>query len=149
MNIWERFDAMATSAEVKEARENIFEKIPAGRYTAEVISIEPAESRDGNPMVRYKFRDVNTNKLIRTASCLSTTARPDLTPVNIARELAFIESLTGVTLEFTSMGQLCEDIRNLTVGNTVTLEVTYKNENAKYPDFAVIPTVNDEALPFN
>ena len=62
-NIFDAFDAKVNLAEIekqkKEAAENTFEKVPAGRYTAKIENMELGLTKDKRPMFKVQMRLVD------------------------------------------------------------------------------------------
>lgn len=134
MGIWENFEGMVTAEEVTEAKENTFAKFASGNYNCEIISIECGVTTQNQPIVKFKFKEVDSNRLLGTNLFLTNQNYPERTPTEIVKCLNFIKSVTGEELTFTSFGKFEADVLALPMGKLSVLEVKYRNETAKYPD---------------
>lgn len=144
-NIWARFDGMASDTEVEEASKNLFVKPAEGKHNVEVMSIEPAETQQGTPIVKFKFRDTENNGLFMHSMFLTNANYPERTPEAIAQVLRFVKELTGTEIKFSSFSKMCDELTELDItGLEKELNVHYKDENAKYPMITVV----GDALPF-
>lgn len=134
MGIWENFEGMVSAEEIKEARESVFENPTAGRYPVEVMSIVCSTTQTGIPCVKFKLKNELTGKLVGMTKTLFSTTNPEYTPKNIANALIAIEDFTDTEVVFTNLAKLEKDIALLPMGKKCNIDVTYRNEDSKYPD---------------
>lgn len=158
-NIWERFESIATPDEVVEAKTQ-FAPIETGSYKMTLEEIAPAESKDGLPMVKGKFRIADSNRVVFYNQNLQNLNYPNMTAVNIAEAVTFISGIVNEEVEFTGLSAFADLISGIQVGGMYNVEVNYgKNDyDKKFPklkilgivdeDFMNIPDGIEEELPF-
>ena len=99
-NLWERFENIATTEEVESAKAE-FTPMAEGRYKVRLEEIEAGESKSGLPMLKGKFRVIESNRVIFYNQVLQNLSYPFITAKNIASATIFINGLTHEALEFT------------------------------------------------
>jgi hypothetical protein len=147
-NIWDRFENIASADEVTEAKKK-YEPVDAGEYDAVLEKIEPAESQNGQPMIKGQFRTVEGNRTLFYNQNLQNINYPDMTAVNIAEAVKFISAITGEDVEFTGMGAFATLISEIPCGQVYRIKVSYgkKDTTCKYAKLTCIGKVDD--LPFD
>lgn len=151
-SLWERFEGIASAEEVAEAK-NTFEPIKAGDYTVTLEELAPAESKDGLPMLKGKFR-TEENRIIFFNQNIQNLNYPNMTAVNIAEAVAFIGSIMGKEITFTGLSALAKLVETIKLGGKYIVKVSYavKDTENKFPKVKVVGTavevMNNDALPF-
>lgn len=145
-NVWERFDGIASAEEVTEAKTQ-FAPIDAGDYEMVLEELKPAESADGLPMIKGKFRTVEGNKVVFYNQMLQNLNYPNMTAVNIAEAVTFVGGLIGEDIEFTGLTKFAETVESVTVGETYTINVSYGKKDTE-KKFAKLKFVKTIELPF-
>lgn len=163
-NVWERFESIATVDEVQVAKEKSnYSPIEPGTYKAVLEELTPAESKDGLPMLKGKFR-LENNRVLFYNQMLQNLNYPDMTAVNIADAVAFISRLTGEEIDFNGLGKLAELVTDIgsvgtevsVIGRNYNIKVSYgkKDVEQKFAKINVIgevsevETLTDEDIPF-
>lgn len=172
-SLWDRFDTIASAEEVIEAKK-AFEPTPAGEYDCVLESIEPAESKEGLPMLKAKFCTIEGNKLLFYNQMLQNLNYPNMTAVNIADAVNFVSGLIGEEVAFKGLTSFAKTVigMNDIVGentdgtpilrlkqqfNSVVykLKVEYgkKDLECKFPKLKFVSKITDsepsEPLPFD
>lgn len=146
-NLWERFESIATAEEVENAKPQ-YTPIEAGNYFAVLESIQPAESQNGMPMLKGKFRTVEGNRVIFYNQMLQNLNSPDMTAVNIAEAVAFVGALLDEEVTFKGMGKFAEVVESVPTGGLYTIKISYgkKDLEMKYPKIKIVNKL--EEVPF-
>lgn len=168
-SVWERFNNIASSEEVKEAMEKKKEFAPleAGEYECVLEEMTPALNKTGLPMLKGKFR-TKENRVIFYNQMLQNLNYPEMTAVNIADAIDFVGGLTGEELSIEELGGISgfENYisEKVIFGSVYKVRVSYgkKDVEKQFPklaiirdisdneDFVNIPdNVEDDGLPFN
>lgn len=157
-NLWERFDSIATPDEVNDAKAQ-FAPIEEGVYRAILEEIQPAESKNGLPMLKGKFKMVDGGRFLFYNQNLQNMQYPNLTAVNIAEAIVFISALMGEEVEFTGLRDLGDTVLSIPTGEEYSVKVTYgkKDTDRKFPKLEIIEetgifedveVLTDEEIPF-
>ena len=148
-NIWERFENIASVDEVQTAKVQ-FSPIEAGDYKAVLESIEPAESKDGLPMIKGKFRLVDNNRVVFYNQMLQNLNYPNMTAQNIAEAITFVGGLLGQDVDFEGLGHLANLITTIPIGGEYMMNVSYgkKDFEMKFPKLKVVEMLVDGDQPF-
>jgi len=143
-NIWERFDGMVKPEEVAEAKAQ-FGTLDAGDYTMKLESLEPAENKDGLPMLKGSFRIPATNKLAFYNQNLQNMNFPQMTAVNIAEAVNFVGDLMGEEIEFTTLSDLADKASSIPLGSEYQMRISYnaKDVDQKFSKFKVLKPLED------
>lgn len=161
MSVWEKFENIISIEEFQEVASKKYEKPTAGHHNVELLAIETTETADGYPLVKFKFKDIDDMQFISCSMFLVNKFNPDKTADNIDDVIKRVRKL-GNDIDFAGMVKLDEDISKTEVGGHYVINIRYRNENSKYPEFDVInripddinetfettETVEDEDLPF-
>jgi len=144
-NMWERFNDIANTDEIAEARAQ-FVPIEAGTYEMKLESIKADENKDGLPMIKGRFI-TDTNKIVFYNQMLQNINYPEMTPRNIASAIEFIGGLIGEEITFTTLGEFGDIVNGVKLGGMHTIKVTFgkKDTECKFP----ILTVSKDDVPFN
>ena len=151
-SIWERFNDIANTEEVAEARAQ-FVPITEGTYEMKLEEIKADENKDGLPMIKGRFR-TDTNKVVFYNQQLQNMNYPEMTAKNVASAVEFISALLGTDVEYTNLGELGDIIDDIPVGTMHTIKVTFgkKDTEKKYPILTCVKQYNltsdDSDLPF-
>jgi len=147
-SIWERFDTIVTPEEVVEAKVQ-FAPIPAGKYLMRLEEITPAESKDGLPMLKGKFRIVATNRIVFYNQMLQNLNYPDMTKFNISEAVTFVEGLIKEEIDYVGLSQLEEIVKSIPLGEEYMIEVSYgkKDLEMKFPKLKIIPEAENYDIP--
>lgn len=147
-NVWDRFEGIASTEEVNEAKKK-FTPIDAGVYDMALEEITPAESKEGLPMVKGKFRTVEGNKVVFYNQMLQNLNYPNMTSANIAEAVSFVSGLLGEEIEFTGLGALAKTIETIPTGGIYSIKVSYgqKDIEMKYPRLKVMGKVDGDLVP--
>lgn len=122
-NIWERFDSIASSEEVKDATvkakesEHNFKPLEAGKYNVTLESIEAGETQQGTPMMKTKLRTIEGNRVIFFNSFLQSVSNPEWTASNIANAMLFVTGVRQDDSEFTTLGAFATLLDGMTAKN--------------------------------
>lgn len=143
-NIWERFNNIVTVEEVNEVQKNNFDKPTAGEHVVNLINIEPSETSNGSPTVRFIFEDVTNGSKYLHTMFLQNVNYPDGTARAINDVLKFVRIMTGTELKFTSMEKLCDDLNAVKYDGKIKIFVSYPKEDSKYPKIAILERIKDE-----
>ena len=151
-NLWARFDNIASTAEVADARAQ-FIPIAIGTYEMKLEALEAGEDTNGMPMVKGRFR-TDTNKVVFYNQNLQNVNYPDMTAGNIAKAVEFVSGLLNKEVEFTTLGAFADTIATVPLDTMHTIKVTFgkKDVDCKFPVLTVIkPVVNmdDMTTPFD
>ena len=115
--------------------------------------LEPSESEKHIPMLKSRFRMKSNNRIVFYNLMLQNISKPEMTAVNIAEAVNFINSLTGEDYSFTNLGEFAQYISTLmVVGREYTIQISYgaKDVDQKFPKVKVLPTIpEDSAMPFD
>jgi hypothetical protein len=146
-SVWDRFDSIASTEEVSEAKAR-FESPEAGNYEAVLEKLEPAESKDGLPMLKGSFRAVEGGKLLFYNQMLQNLNYPALTASNIADAVTFVGALLQEDIAYEGMAKFAEQVASVKTGGVYTINISYgkKDLENKFPKFKVIDC--KEAVPF-
>lgn len=141
-NLWDRFDGIASADEVSEAKANIgsYEPIEAGDYIVTLEELVPAESKDGLPMLKGKFRTEESNRVIFYNQMLQNLNYPNMTAVNIAEAVNFVGAILEEEIEFKGLSALAELVGTIPMGGSYIIKVSYakKDTDMKYPKIKVL-----------
>lgn len=154
-NIWERFNNIASTDEVIEAK-NQYKPFEEGTYKFTLEEIRPDVNRNGLPVLKARFRRVEDNKPLYINQILQNLSYPQMTAKNIADAIALIEGLTGEEIEYTGLADLANKVSEIVLGEEYEITITYakKDTEKKFPKIAEIRKVNygegatDSELPF-
>lgn len=140
MGLWDRFESIANTEEVAEAKAS-FAPIDPGKYQAVLEKLEAGENKDGLPIIKSRFR-TTTNKAIPYNINIQNLSSPDMTKYNIVTALDFIGAIVGEDLEYEGMTKLQTIIESVTLGQMYDIEVSYgkKDTDMKYPKVKVSGT---------
>lgn len=155
-SVWDRFETIATKGEVEEAQKR-HDPIEAGDYEVILETLEPAENKDGLPMIKGKFKALEGGKLIFYNQNLQNLNYPQMTADSIAEAVVFISALAKRKVEYTGMAQFADDIKSIQMGNVYTLNVSYPVKKdktvSKYAKFKIVANpmddIDEEAMPFD
>lgn len=138
MSNWDRFDTIATPEEVNEAKSK-YAPLEAGFYIAKLEELLPAESQNGLPMLKGKFRTLE-NRVIFYNQNLQNISNPNMTAVNVAEAVEFVGKLLGEEVVFTGLSKFEETVKSVTLGEQYKISVSYgkKDEEMKYPKLKII-----------
>ena len=141
-NLWERFENIATPEEVESAKAE-FTPMAEGMYKVRLEEIEAGEIKSGLPMLKGKFRVIESNRVIFYNQVLQNLSYPFITAKNIASATIFINGLTHEELEFTGIGALAERVAGITMGGEYDIQLTYeeKDVDKKFPKIEIIQVV--------
>lgn len=139
MSIWERFESIADVDKINEIK-NTFEPVKEGVYKVALESIAPAESKNGLPMIKGKFRIVDNNRVLFYNQMLQNLNYPDLTTKNIAQAVNFIGGLLQEDYTFTSLSDMANVIEQLPIGSEHLVKVSYADRDVdkKFPILTVV-----------
>ena len=137
MSIWERFNNIASSDEVNNAK-NEFTPLAEGKYVVTLEEVKPAETQSGFPKIEFKFRTLE-NRIIFFNQLLQTT-NPDMTAKNIANAVVILGKLANEEIHFTNMSDLESKIYGIPLNvNQYDIELSYRYSGDKaYPQVKVI-----------
>lgn len=140
-NLWERFENIASATEVAEAKIQ-FSPLPIGDYKVLLETIEPAETKDGLPMLKGKFRVVENNRVLFYNQTLQNLNYPNMTAQNIAEAVTFVGGLLGQDVEFEGLMALADLITTIPIGGEYTVNVSYgkKDFEQKFPKLKIVET---------
>lgn len=138
MSLWERFENIVSANEVNDAKAQ-FTPIQAGDYQAVLESIEPAESKQGLPMLKGKFRTIEGNRILFYNQMLQNLNNPNMTAINVAEAVTFVGGLLGEEVEFQGLGHLAGLIESIPTGGEFTVNVSYgtKDLEMKFPKLKI------------
>ena len=138
MSIWERFESIADVEKINEVK-HTFAPVKEGVYKTMLEVISPAESKNGLPMIKGKFRMTDNNRILFYNQVLQNLNYPDLTQRNIAEAVNFIGGLLGEDYTFTSLVDMANTLESIPVGSEHYIRVTYGNRDLdrKFPVLAV------------
>lgn len=150
-NLWERFEGIANADEVAEAKSS-YTPVEAGAYVAILEKFEATESQSGLPMLKAQFRLLN-NRVVFYNMILQNVNNPEWTARNIAQAVTFVNKVTGEDVEFTSLGDLAQRVKNTVLGKQYDITVTYgKNDvEMKFAKVSVkgeYKELTDDDIPF-
>lgn len=141
MSIWDRFDTIATPTEVAYAQRQ-HEPVVAGDYKVILESLEPAENKDGLPMIKGKFTAIEGGKFLFYNHNLQNLNYPQMTAGSIAEAVAFVSALAKREIEYTGMAQFADDIKSIPMGGIYTINVSYPLKKDKtpstYPKYKIV-----------
>lgn len=140
-NVWERFDDIAKPEEVMEAKSQ-FTPVEEGTYKVLLETIEPSESKSGLPMLKGKFRIMDSNRIVFYNQMLQNLNYPNMTAVNIAEAVSFVGGLIEDEVEFTGLKAFAELISQIPIGSEHWVQVSYgKNDHEKkFTQLTVVET---------
>jgi len=149
MNLWERFETIAQPEEVEQAKLE-FEPIPEGQYGMILEEIAPAESKNGLPMIKGKFRMVENNRLVFYNQVMQNLNYPNLNAKNIAEGVRFVSGLVGEEITFEGMSKLAQTISEIEVGKEYLIDVSYdkKDTDKKFTKLRVVTFETEEVDDF-
>lgn len=142
-SLWERFDNIATPDEVNDAKAQ-FAPVPAGEYDAILESLEAAESKEGLPMLKGKFRLTENNRVVFYNQMLQNINYPNMTAVNIAEAVTFLTALKGEEIVFEGLGKLAEEVEGIATGTQHKIKVSYaaKDLDMKFPKLKIVESTD-------
>lgn len=126
MSVWERFNNIATTDEVVQARSK-FAPTEPGQYEVSLDSIEAGFSNSQLPMMKVALRRMD-NKVIFYNQLLQNINNPTMSAVNIAQAVAFVEGLIGESYDFTTLDAFANKLTELSqslVGSRFKVDVSY------------------------
>lgn len=138
-NLWARFDDIAKPEEVMEAKSQ-FTPVQEGTYKALLEELVAGESKNGLPMLKGKFRLVESNRIVFYNQMLQNLSYPNMTAVNIAEAVSFISGLLEEEIEFTGLGALAELVSQIPTGSEHWIEVSYgaKDYEKKFTKLKIV-----------
>jgi len=146
MGVWDRFEGIADTSEVAEARE-AFKPLNPDTYECTLESLEATENKDGLPMIKGAFQMTDRNRKIFYNQNLQNVSRPDLTKYNLLDAERFMGGLLGEDYTYTGITKLAEDITAIgspdspdcKIGETFQVTVSYgqKDFELKFPKLKV------------
>lgn len=144
-NLWSRFDGIAKPEEVAEAKSQ-FTPVDAGVYRMRLEELAPSESQSGLPMLKGKFRIIETNRVVFYNQMLQNLNYPNMTAVNVAEAVTFYSGLIEEEYEFTGLEQFATDISALPIGTMHTIAVSYGDKDYERK-FTKLKLVDESELP--
>ncbi len=148
MGIWDRFDDIANTEEVKEAQSK-YAPVEAGEYDCVLEELVPSESKNGLPMLKGKFKRVDGGSYIFYNQMLQNLNNPEMTAVNIAEAVSFVSKLAGETIEFKGLADFARRIEELPTGDTYRIKVSYSDKDVEHK-FARLKCIGlSEPAPFD
>ena len=144
MNIWERFENVASTEEVATAKVQ-FTPLEEGDYDVLLESIEASENKDGLPMIKGRFRIISNNRVVFYNQNLQNINYPNMTAQNIAEAILFIGALKGEDIEFEGMSKLASTIESIETGTKHRLNISYgkKDLDKKFPKLKIIASYGE------
>ena len=138
-NVWERFDSIVNPEDVMEQKAQ-FEPIKPGVYAVTVESLVSAENRNGFPMLKGKFRLVDSNRILFYNHNLQVPGYEQLTIDNVAEAYALVQGILQDDFDFRGLGDLANKIESIPVGTGITIEVSYgRNDTGmSFPSVKVV-----------
>ena len=152
-SVWERFDDIATAEEVEEAVSQ-FQNPKVGEYKVTLEAIEATENKDGLPMVKIKFKDVESNKTIYYNQNLQNINYPNMSKVYIGEVLEMVGGLCREEIKFQGLIKLADKINSMKMGGISKIKLFYdkKDIEEKYLKYKFIGEVkvgeDGKELPF-
>lgn len=148
-NVWERFETIVNVNEVEDAKAQ-FSPLESGDYHCVLESIEPSESQQGLPMVKGKFKVVEGGRTIFYNQMLQNINNPNMTAINVAEAVTFVNALLGEDVPFTGLGQLAQLITEIPFGTEYMVNVSYGNKDLdrKFPKLKIVANLSVADLPF-
>lgn len=143
MSVWEKFENIVTAEEIAELSSKGYEKPAEGKHTVELLSVEPSETSNGVPIVKFRYADVDTHTQIFASMFLQNMNYPEGTAREINKVLAVLRKL-GNPIEFVSMADLEKRIMETKLGGKYEINVTYKDAGKKYPIVEIVREIKDE-----
>ena len=142
MGIWEKFSDIASAEEVVE-KVLTNKPLPVGEYNMLLKKIEPAESRNGLPMLKGEFVLVDGGRKVFYNQLLMNENYPDMTPKNIADAVVFLSALTGEEIEFTGMEDLESLVYDIETDVEYLVKISYRDKDTdqKYPQLEIVERV--------
>lgn len=136
-NIWERFESLATPEQVTTAVAS-FKPAEPGSYRAQLIKIEPGESKNGLPKLSATFQS-DGGKMIYYNQTLQSINNPNMNAVNIGKAVEFVSAIKGEEYIYTGMAQFASDIATIDTGLWYDIDVSYGEKDAemKFPTIKV------------
>lgn len=146
MSIWERFNDIANTDEVAEAKAQ-FVPLEAGTYPMKLEELKVVENDAGLPVVKGRLR-TETNKVVFYNQNIQNISYPEMTAKNIASVIKFVSGLLGSEVEYTNFVSLVETIESVPIGGMHTIKVTYRQNKDKTKEYINLEVVNDSS-PFD
>ena len=142
-NLWERFDGIADKESVEEAK-NQFTPVDEGIYDVVLEELAPAESKNGLPMLKGKFRMLQGNRILFYNQNLQNLNYPNLTAKNIAEALTFVSGIAGEEIEYNGLSDFADTILKLPMGTSHKVKVSYAQNDTerKFTKLEVIEKVD-------
>ena len=146
MSIWERFDGIVSKDEVAEAKTQ-FSPIEVGDYKVILEELAPAESKQGLPMLKGKFRIASNNRILFYNQNLQNLNYPQMTAVNIAEAVDFLGGLLDEEVEFVGFSELENTVKSVPIGGAYKVNVSYgkKDYEMKFPKIRILETTDIDA----
>lgn len=144
MSVWERFDDIASVDEVVDAK-NKFTPIEAGEYEVALEELKPDENKDGLPMLKGKFRILDSNRFVFYNQNLQNLNYPDMTASMIADAVNFVGNLMDEEIEYKGLTDLAQKVESITLGEVYKIKVFYgtKDLEMKFPKIKVLEKLKD------
>lgn len=146
MSIWEKFENIVSPEEMEQFSKKKFEKPKAGEHDVELLAVEATESSNGLPLVKFTFKDIKNRQFINCTMFLTNQFYPERNAQEMGRVLAVLYKL-GNSIEYVNMTQLERDINSTEVGGTYKINLTYRNETTKYPNFEILERLTSPETP--
>ena len=143
MSVWEKFENIVTAEEIAELSKKEYEKPAEGKHTVELLSVEPSETSNGVPIVKFKYMDLDTHNQIFASMFLQNMYYPESTAREINKVLAVLRKL-GNPIDFVSMADLEKHIMETKLGGKYEINVSYKKSTDKYPIIEIVREIKDE-----
>lgn len=143
MSVWEKFENIVSVEEVEELSKRRFEKPKAGQHNVELLAVEPSESSNGLPLVKFKFKDIDNKQFINCSMFLTNQFYPERNAQELNKVITVLSKL-GNDIDFINMVDLEERIMATETGGKYLINLTYRNETTKYPNFEVINRIPDD-----
>lgn len=138
-NVWERFDDIAKPEDVMQAKAS-FKPIEPGVYEVMLEHIEAGLTRTGLPMLKTRFRLVESNQVLFSNINLQVIGYQNLTDENIANAHRLIEGLIDEEFDFVGLKHLAEMIPNIPINTKHQIKVSYRNNDHEknFPEVEVV-----------
>jgi len=147
-NLWERFDNIANTDEIQEAKAQL-KPLPAGTYEMKLVSIKASESAKSKlPMMKVECELVDGGRRVYYNQVLQNLNYEWITTKNIATILAFIEGITGEEVLYKGLGNLADLVAKIETDEVFDIRVSYgkKDIEESFPTFTVIPRTPIEEI---
>lgn len=140
-NVWERFDDIAKVEDIQEAKSQ-FVPIGEGIYQTTLEEIKADVNKNGLPMLKARFRDKASNKVIFYNLNLQVVGHQWITDKNIAEAILFIEGLIGDEYEYTGLSDMAEYLGTIPVGGEYYVKIV-AGKNPDFPEISLIDKPDD------